>query len=328
MKQLIIAALVAFAGATQATAATDDTAKESKKTLIVYYSWGGNTRHVVEQIRKLIDAEVYELTPEKAYPTEYHQCTEVAKREKENNARPALKGELPDLSKYDTVIVGFPIWWGTFPIRHCFPHARPSFLRIRQRRVVAGERAARMALGQQTIFKIRLVSQPFLTRTNRPRPTLPEGRGLFRPTPHQSFPWTQAAPSSTPTFSARRHESPSREKRSRARTAALASPSAFLMSPKKLMDIGAQSLAPCPSTLSLTLRENVPGHLQAPMPSRQSGSVKTQDSRPLGLFTLPFHTPSPSKRKRQSPLRESHSFQSKTKFCFTSGCRLMCTGQV
>ena len=56
MKQLIIAALVAFAGATQATAATDDTAKESKKTLIVYYSWGGNTRHVVEQIRKLIDA--------------------------------------------------------------------------------------------------------------------------------------------------------------------------------------------------------------------------------------------------------------------------------
>ena len=116
MKQLIIAALVAFAGATQATAATDDTAKESKKTLIVYYSWGGNTRHVVEQIRKLIDADVYEPTPEKAYPTEYHQCTEVAKREKENNARPALKGELPDLSKYDTVIVGFPIWWGTFPM--------------------------------------------------------------------------------------------------------------------------------------------------------------------------------------------------------------------
>ena len=48
--------------------------------------------------------------------TEYTPCTEVAKKEKEDNARPAIKNKVEDWDSYDTVFIGCPVWWWTAPM--------------------------------------------------------------------------------------------------------------------------------------------------------------------------------------------------------------------
>lgn len=86
---------------------------QSKKTLIVYYSWSGNTRQIVGQIQKTIQADVVELKPVDPYPAEYKPTTVRAKKEQEANYRPPLSTTIDNLDDYDTVIIGSPNWWGT-----------------------------------------------------------------------------------------------------------------------------------------------------------------------------------------------------------------------
>ncbi|WP_278550761.1 flavodoxin [Cloacibacillus evryensis] len=87
-----------------------------KKPLIVYFSWGGNTRVVANQIKELTGGDLFEAQTVKSYPKEYRATTEQAKNELNSNARPALKvSKLPNLDSYDTVIICHPNWWGTMP---------------------------------------------------------------------------------------------------------------------------------------------------------------------------------------------------------------------
>jgi flavodoxin len=105
---------VALASLPQASSANDAPADlAGKKTLITYYSWGGNTRQIVGQIQKTIKADVFELQTADPYPEEYRPTTVQAKREQETGYRPPLKSRLENLGDYDVVIIGSPIWWGT-----------------------------------------------------------------------------------------------------------------------------------------------------------------------------------------------------------------------
>lgn len=76
----------------------------------------GNTARVADFIKDKTGADTYEIVPKKSYPSSYQKTTEVAQREKRRNARPVIKGKLPDVSKYDTVFIGSPIWWGEYPM--------------------------------------------------------------------------------------------------------------------------------------------------------------------------------------------------------------------
>ena len=88
----------------------------AKKILIAYFSWGGNTQHVAEHIASLTGGTLFRIEPEKPYPTEYTPCTEVAKAEKEADARPAIKKKIEDWEHYDTIFIGCPVWWWTAPM--------------------------------------------------------------------------------------------------------------------------------------------------------------------------------------------------------------------
>ena len=71
------------------------------------------------QDRKILVAyfgTLFRIEPVKPYPTEYTPCTEVAKAEKEQNARPAIKNRVADWDSYDTVFIGCPVWWWTAPM--------------------------------------------------------------------------------------------------------------------------------------------------------------------------------------------------------------------
>ena len=77
----------------------------------------GNTAIVAEMIAEKIGADLFEILPqEDHYPYTYKELTDVAKQEQNDNARPAYRGGVPDLSKYDTVFIGAPVWWGDWPM--------------------------------------------------------------------------------------------------------------------------------------------------------------------------------------------------------------------
>ena len=104
----------------EATAAEKDVlgtaAKNGKKILVAYFSWGGNTRGVARSIHEKIGGDIFEIRTEKPYPDDYKATVEVAKGEKAADARPAIVGPLPDTSGYDIVLLGFPIWWYVEPM--------------------------------------------------------------------------------------------------------------------------------------------------------------------------------------------------------------------
>ncbi|WP_239059509.1 flavodoxin [Bacteroides sp. 224] len=89
---------------------------QNNKTLVVYYSRTGNTETVAKQIQTLTNADIFRLETVKAYPKGYQETTEVAKEEKSNNARPEIKEKVENINQYDTLFIGFPIWWGTYPM--------------------------------------------------------------------------------------------------------------------------------------------------------------------------------------------------------------------
>lgn len=86
------------------------------KVLVAYFSWGGTTRKVAQMIQEKTGGDLYEIKTEKPYPTEYRPTTDIAKKEKADNARPKLAGPLPDMKKYDVILLGYPIWWYIEPM--------------------------------------------------------------------------------------------------------------------------------------------------------------------------------------------------------------------
>lgn len=92
------------------------TMKTTKKILIAYFSWSGNTKAFAEEIHKQIGGELVEIVPETAYPTSYNATVDKAKQEQQANARPAVKTKIPDFSQYDVVFLGYPNWWGSYPM--------------------------------------------------------------------------------------------------------------------------------------------------------------------------------------------------------------------
>lgn len=87
-----------------------------KKVLVVYFSRSGNTRAIANHIKEITGGDLFEIQVTKPYPAEYRACTDVAKKEKENQARPALKNKVENIAQYDTIFIGYPNWWGTMPM--------------------------------------------------------------------------------------------------------------------------------------------------------------------------------------------------------------------
>ena len=111
---------------TEKSSAEQKISSSDKKILVVYFSrtgeeynvgkiTTGNTAIVADFIARKVGADKFEIKPAKPYPDEYEACTEIAKRELEENARPALANNIDNLAQYDTIFCGFPIWWGAVP---------------------------------------------------------------------------------------------------------------------------------------------------------------------------------------------------------------------
>ena len=96
-----------------------DTPSGDSKILVAYFSWGGTTQRMAQEIVRQTGADIFRIEPVVPYPTDYTECTEVAQEEKNNNARPAIADEVENWEKYDTVFIGCPVWWWTTPMIIC-----------------------------------------------------------------------------------------------------------------------------------------------------------------------------------------------------------------
>lgn len=76
----------------------------------------GSTQFVAQLIQKQTHGDLFHLETATPYPRQHDALLRVAEKEQQTQARPSLKTPLPDLSDYDTIYVGYPIWWYTMPM--------------------------------------------------------------------------------------------------------------------------------------------------------------------------------------------------------------------
>lgn len=102
----------------------------SKKTLIAYYSRKGNnyvnggvtnlavgnTEVAASMIQRIIESDMFHIETVSSYPSDYTETTEVAMKELRAQARPELADEVDDMASYDVIFLGYPNWWGSFPM--------------------------------------------------------------------------------------------------------------------------------------------------------------------------------------------------------------------
>ena len=86
------------------------------ENLTVYFTQSGNTERLATAIYERVDGDIVRINPVVPYPDSYEETVEVAKREQEENARPAYEKTGVDVADYDTVFFGFPNWWGGMPM--------------------------------------------------------------------------------------------------------------------------------------------------------------------------------------------------------------------
>ena len=130
MKRIITAAL-ALIMATGCNAQNKQEVKSSNKntmskSIVIFFSHAGdnysvgnievgNTKIVADYITEIKGADQFEIVTHKYDGMAYMPLIELAKEEANKGELPPYEGTAPDLSQYDTVFIGGPVWWGTYP---------------------------------------------------------------------------------------------------------------------------------------------------------------------------------------------------------------------
>ncbi len=85
------------------------------RTLVAYFSRSGNTRVIAGLIHRSMPSDLFEIQPATDYPADYLETVATARRERDDGIKPALRARVPDIARYTTVYLGFPIWGETAP---------------------------------------------------------------------------------------------------------------------------------------------------------------------------------------------------------------------
>lgn len=90
--------------------------KGSEKTLIVFFSWGGNTKGIAREIQSQTGADLFEIELVHPYSDDYNTVLDEAQRDQNEQARPELKNHVENMEQYGTIILGYPNWWASIPM--------------------------------------------------------------------------------------------------------------------------------------------------------------------------------------------------------------------
>ena len=127
---MILISLFSLTACSKDSGQTDKTSKEqistnkkgdgtvTNKTLVVYFSATGTTKHLAGYAKEILNADIYEIIPENAYTEEdlaYYTDGRADQEQNDKNVRPAISGRIKNIDQYDTVLLGYPIWHGQAP---------------------------------------------------------------------------------------------------------------------------------------------------------------------------------------------------------------------
>jgi flavodoxin len=99
---------------------------DQSKAIIIYFSRAGenydvgrvdegNTKMIVNYLEEVTDMQIYQIVPTTSYPEGYQDTLNAVQTERSSNARPSIKDPITDISKYDTILLGYPIWYTNLP---------------------------------------------------------------------------------------------------------------------------------------------------------------------------------------------------------------------
>ncbi len=114
------------ANANQSSINNETDMDKNSKSLVVFFSHAGenysvgnikvgNTKIVADYISEMTGADQFEIVADKDYDMPYMELIEVAKQEAHDGELPPMVGKLEDVDQYDTIFIGGPVWWGTYP---------------------------------------------------------------------------------------------------------------------------------------------------------------------------------------------------------------------
>lgn len=98
--------------------AQTETTTDGSKSLVVYFSATGNTKALAETIAETADADISEIVPKVPYTSEdlnYNSDCRANSEQQDDSARPEFEPMSANIDEYDTIFIGYPIWWGTMP---------------------------------------------------------------------------------------------------------------------------------------------------------------------------------------------------------------------
>lgn len=87
--------------------------EEKSKKLIVYYSYTGHTKMIAERIKEKLNCDILEIKPVKPYSTDYDLVVSEEQNNSSSNKMPEIEEISIDLSNYNEIIIGTPVWWYT-----------------------------------------------------------------------------------------------------------------------------------------------------------------------------------------------------------------------
>ena len=124
MKKLLI--ILAVVLGLNMTAYSQENTNNMKKSIVIFFSHAGdnyavgnievgNTKIVADYISEIAGADQFEIVTHKYDGMAYNPLIKLAQEEANRGELPPYEGSAPDISQYDTVFIGGPVWWGTYP---------------------------------------------------------------------------------------------------------------------------------------------------------------------------------------------------------------------
>ena len=87
-------------------------------TLVAYFSVTNHTEGIANEIKSYLNSDIFEIVPKQEYTSEdinYNSDCRANREQNDDKARPEIKNKIEDISKYDTIVLGYPIWWSEAP---------------------------------------------------------------------------------------------------------------------------------------------------------------------------------------------------------------------
>ena len=96
----------------------DSSSLNNTNTLVAYFSVTNHTEGIANEIKSYLNSDIFEIVPKQEYTSEdidYNSDCRAKREQNDDKARPEIKNKIEDISKYDTIALGYPIWWAEAP---------------------------------------------------------------------------------------------------------------------------------------------------------------------------------------------------------------------